>query len=622
MDDKRPNLTEEQISQIKQRLTAASRALSGDGELQVDWGSNTHVADPLSTRETVHLPPLPAKLDDNAINAQRGEADLAAFAAKLHNARAHRQGRPLSDKAAAVFDALELVRIEQAGVHHKTGAAHNIADWYERHCERQGFDTMPERADPPMADILAHLLRHEWMGAPIPSSLHKLTQLWEPMIRERAGDALAKLAEGALDQEAFAKAVYDLLSTLGIDEGGRGDPKGEPRAGKGSPDEQDGDEDMEQPDGSESDPMQAVPTPSDDESDSGKTDQVPTPVQSDEMPDGEVDEEGEAQEAQPNWERLEDHPQFETSYRVYTREFDEIVTADELADRDELNRLRIQLDSKLAQFHGVTSRLASRLQRLLMAHRLRHWEFEQEEGMIDAARLSQVVISPDFPYYYKQERDTEFKDTVVTLLLDNSGSMRGRPITVAALSADILARTLERCGVKVELLGFTTRDWKGGASRKKWVANGSPAHPGRLNDLRHIIYKSADQRWMRGRKNLGLMLKDGILKENIDGEAILWAHERLLARPEDRKILMVISDGAPVDDSTLSINTGSYLDSHLREVIAHVENKSPVELLAIGIGHDVTRYYKRAVTLSDVSELGDTMVRQLTELFGEKPLAA
>jgi cobaltochelatase CobT len=305
----------------------------------------------------------------------------------------------------------------------------------------------------------------------------------------------------------------------------------------------------------------------------------------------------------------------EDLYQAYTKEFDEIIAADKLVSKEELTQLRAQLDQKLSALNTLPNKLANKLQRLLMAKQARRWLVDQEEGVLNASRLPQLIANPHYPLLYKYEEETEFKDTIVTLLLDNSGSMRGRPITLAALSADVLTRTLERCGVKTEVLGFTTRDWKGGSSRKHWVEKGSQANPGRLNDLRHIIYKSADTPWLKACKNLGLMLKEGMLKENIDGEAILWAHERLLARPEERRILMVISDGAPVDDSTLSLNHASYLDLHLREVIAQIEKYSEVELLAIGIGHDVTRYYTHAVTISDADHLSETMVEELTKLF-------
>ena len=298
-----------------------------------------------------------------------------------------------------------------------------------------------------------------------------------------------------------------------------------------------------------------------------------------------------------------------------------MIEAEELCDAEELTRLRNYLDKQLSSLQGVVARLANRLQRRLLAQQNRSWEFDLEEGILDAGRLSRVVTDPMHPLSFKVEHDTEFRDTVVTLLLDNSGSMRGRPITVAATCADILARTLERCAVKTEILGFTTRAWKGGQAREQWLSAGKPASPGRLNDLRHIVYKAADMPWRRARRNLGLMMREGLLKENIDGEALIWAHNRLLARPEQRRILMVISDGAPVDDSTLSVNTGSYLEKHLRQVIEEIETRSPVELIAIGIGHDVTRYYKRAVTIVDAEELGGAMTEKLAELFDENPPA-
>lgn len=593
-----------------QAITATTRALAHRSDATLSWGSNNASAAPLSTGKNIPLPPLPN--NPAALREARGEADLAAMVLRHHNKRQHRQGRPQNAKAADIYDALEQVRVEYLGGSRMQGVRANIAARNEVWYEQQGYGRVSESSDPPVADILACLLRERLHMGEAPPALRNLANLWRSMLEQKAGASLDALARSDSGQEGFAQHIYDVLRDLGIDEGGRGAGRTDarpadtpPEEGEGQPDEM---VDMQQEDES------AATQTSQGEEKPAEANAKQRPVTPDDLLNEESDDESDQYE--DNSQEAPRSAVFRSEfYKVFTREHDQIVMADELASPDELNRLRTQLDQKLLQFHGVTSRLASRLQRLLMAQRLRHWEFEQEEGMIDASRLPQVIISPDYPYYYKIERDTEFRDTVVTLLLDNSGSMRGRPITVAALSADILARTLERCGVKVEILGFTTRDWKGGQSRKDWIAADSPANPGRLNDLRHIIYKSADQRWMRGRKNLGLMLKDGILKENIDGEAVLWAHQRLLARPEQRKILMVISDGAPVDDSTLSVNTGAYLDSHLREAIYHIENQSPVELLAIGIGHDVTRYYNRAVTLTDVNELSDTMVRQLTELF-------
>jgi cobaltochelatase CobT len=359
--------------------------------------------------------------------------------------------------------------------------------------------------------------------------------------------------------------------------------------------------------------MAAEPSQGDDEGESEAEGET-----SDDMEEGEEGQEGEEGmlPVRPNrpWTDIPDS----FDYKVFTEAFDEVVGASDLCDEEELTRLRAYLDAQLKGLQGVVTRLANRLQRRLMAQQNRSWDFDQEEGLLDAARLARVVVSPGQSLSYKIERDVEFKDTVVTLLLDNSGSMRGRPISIAAISADVLARTLERCGVKVEILGFTTRAWKGGQSRESWLANGKPAHPGRLNDLRHIVYKKADEPWRRAKKNLGLMMREGLLKENIDGEALLWAHNRMLARQEDRRILMVISDGAPVDDSTLSVNSAGYLEAHLRRVIEWIESKSPVQLVAIGIGHDVTRYYRRAVTIMDAEQLGGTMIEQLAGLFEEE----
>lgn len=600
-----------------EELTAGvARALSERGKLQLQVGSNKppmmQVSDQLQVSALPPVTGTPAQNAD-ALRAWKGEVDIAALMRRLHSPRLHFKLRPTTPKAAAIYDALEAVRVEAAGAQDMAGVRHDISARYARDYELQGFHAIPADAEPPLADVLSMLVREKLTGEPVPDVLAHLTPSVRAVLDGKGAAILKKLAGKVADQDAFARAVYELFDRIGVPHGGVGG-KGKSSKHKSQPLPED---DVETRGDKELD-AEAMPQMGGEDSDEQQTErqQVPVPTLSDQAMDKDAQQQDEQRtHLTPNWDAPDAPIAGSSFYRVYTDEHDQVVLASELAAPDELDRLRAMLDQKLVQFHGVTSRLASRLQRLLMAQQLRHWEFEQEDGMIDSARLMQVIVTPDFPYYYKLERETDFKDTVVTLLLDNSGSMRGRPITVAALSADILARTLERCGIKVEILGFTTRDWRGGMARKDWVANGSPAHPGRLNDLRHIIYKSADQRWLRGRRNLGLMLKDGILKENIDGEAILWAHSRLQSRTEERKILMVISDGAPVDDSTLSVNSGSYLDLHLREVIAQVENRSDVELLAIGIGHDVTRYYKRAVTLTDVDQLGDTMVSELTRLF-------
>jgi cobaltochelatase CobT len=454
-------------------------------------------------------------------------------------------------------------------------------------------------------------------GRAAPRSGEKIVGLWRTFIEDKAGADLESLSDKLEDQTAFARVVRDMLASMDmaeelgedqLDEENDDDAEDQPQ---GEDQQQESGETDSGSDDSESDDAEA----SAEEQEAGETEAVDATA--DEMSDDEdVDAEtpGEARRPNDPFANLSR----DVDYKIFTQAFDETIGAEELCDEEELDRLRAFLDKQLASLQGVVGRLANRLQRRLMAQQNRSWDFDLEEGVLDTARLTRVVIDPMQPLSFKQERDTQFRDTVVTLLLDNSGSMRGRPITVAATCADILARTLERCGVAVEILGFTTRAWKGGQSREKWLKDGKPPNPGRLNDLRHIIYKSADAPWRRARRNLGLMMREGLLKENIDGEALLWAHSRLIGRPEQRRILMMISDGAPVDDSTLSVNPGNYLERHLRAVIDLIETRSPVELIAIGIGHDVTRYYRRAVTIVDAEELAGAMTEQLAALFGEE----
>ena len=469
-----------------------------------------------------------------------------------------------------------------------------------------------------MEEAVGLILREKLTGAPPPPAAKPYVDLWRDWVEARAATKLQTLESALHDQKAYAKLSRDLIAALEMgdelgedpdqaDDNDEQEPSQDPGEKSQSPDgedqesQQSASEEMEKSEGdSEASDMDAQPNPSDD---------APDDLEGEELDDGE-----EPWRPQLPFSSLSN----EDFYRVYAHQFDEVVEADDLCDADELTRLRAYLDKQLANLQGVVARLANRLQRRLMAQQNRSWDFDLEEGVLDAARLTRVITDPLHALSFKQEQDTKFRDTVVTLLLDNSGSMRGRPITVAATCADILARTLERCGVKVEILGFTTKAWKGGQAREKWLGEGKPANPGRLNDLRHIIYKSADQPWRRARKNLGLMMREGLLKENIDGEALIWAHNRLLGRPEQRRILMVISDGAPVDDSTLSVNSGNYLERHLRQVITDIEGRSPVELIAIGIGHDVTRYYQRAVTIIDAEELGGAMTEKLAELFDDK----
>ncbi|MGB7177020.1 MAG: cobaltochelatase subunit CobT, partial [Xanthobacteraceae bacterium] len=527
----------------------------------------------------------------------------------------HRRLAPGGQQARAVFEAIEQARVEAIGSRRMGGVAKNLAAMLDDRFHRGKFDDITDRADAPIEEALAMMVRERLTGQTPPPAARKLVDLWRPLIEERAGRNLDRLERVLNDQRQFGDAVHDLLDSLDMGED-RSSESDEEDGEEGEEENQkdESGEDGEANDSAESDKTSSEAEASAEEMPDSSSEAVDAP--SAEMSDDA--EMGDSETAAEPWRpRQQRNEPRGPDYKPFTMKFDETVGAEELCEPEELDRLRGYLDKQLSHLQGVVARLANRLQRLLLAQQNRAWEFDLEEGLLDPARLTRVITDPMHPLSFKREKDTNFRDTVVTMLLDNSGSMRGRPITVAATCADILARTLERCGVKVEILGFTTRAWKGGQSREAWLAQGKPPNPGRLNDLRHIIYKSADAPWRRARKNLGLMMREGLLKENIDGEALDWAHKRLLARPETRKILMMISDGAPVDDSTLSVNPGNYLERHLRWIIEEIETRSPVELIAIGIGHDVTRYYRRAVTIVDAEELGGVMTEKLAELFEE-----
>jgi cobaltochelatase CobT len=522
----------------------------------------------------------------------------------------------VSGPARQVFEAAERARVEALGANRMPGMARNLTARIEDQYADRRFATVASKEEAPLEDALALLIRERLTGLPPPETAKALVNLWRPSIEQRGAKVLRRLESLAEDQESFGRVVRDLLRALELAE-----------ESSDAQDEENGERNENEPQGGESEGERT------EEGEQGR-----------DQPREEGLSEGEASEAQEASEttsvddfesQFDDLEHIETpepwrpnasvldnpeafGYKVFTREFDEEVGAEQLSSPEELERLRAYLDRELRTLSSAVARLANRLQRRLLAQQNRAWEFDLEEGTLDASRLPRIIIDPMHPLSFKRERDTEFRDTVVTLVLDNSGSMRGRPIMVAACCADILARTLERCGVKVEILGFTTRAWKGGQSREQWLASGKPQGPGRLNDLRHIVYKTADAPWRRAKRSLALMMREGLLKENIDGEALAWAHRRLLARPEQRRILMMISDGAPVDDSTLSVNSGNYLEQHLRQVIEEIETRSPVELIAIGIGHDVTRYYRKAVTITDPSELAGAMTDKLVELFEEK----
>lgn len=597
---------------FRQATEATARALSGDPELSVTFGGSH----PESGDHAIRLPNPSKAFEEDEQTLLRGYADEIALRMRHHDRQLHQRFQPNDVHARAAYEALEDARIEAVGGEHYAGAAANITAVLRHDAKRQKINAAKTTEDVAMSVALRHLARQALTGQPVPSEAKKAVTLWQDWINECLGtDGMDTLRAARYDQGSYARATQKILEKLQLTMAVSEPPPeeaGEDEKSEEAKDNQNRGQDEDTADApSMTEPADVTAEMEGAETEGGEQE---TDFEQSEEDDDLVSEE--AEDAPQDLRNDPNNARF-GDYRVYTTAFDEVIDAKDLADADELDRLRKTLDKQLSQMQSVVSRLANRLQRQLMAQQTRSWHFDLEEGILDAARLSRIVTNPYHSVAYKQESETRFRDTVVTLLIDNSGSMRGRPIGIAAMSTDILARTLERCGVKTEILGFTTRAWKGGASREQWLAEGKPAHPGRLNDLRHIIYKSAESPWRHARNNLGLMLREGILKENIDGEALLWAHARLMARSEQRRIMMVISDGAPVDDSTLSANQGSYLEDHLRRAIRYIEDHSPVQLLAIGIGHDVTRYYQRAVTISDASELGHVMTDKLAELFDD-----
>ena len=606
--------TEAPTEPFKRALAHAARSLAEQPDLEVVFSAEG----PSLQGNKAVLPHPPRDLPPKEAARIRGLADQMALRLSHHDDGAHARLRPHSPEAAAIFEALEQARTDAIGANALGGVRVNLAAALESEIERKGLNRMQDRARAPMADVLSLLVRERLTGDAPPDGAKALVDQFRGDIEGRAGKDLDQLLATIDDQAAFGRLSKAILRDLDL-------------VDASDAEEADGEEGEDEPEGSEGEGQQGEPGEgeeappermqiSDQQSDSADAEMV----QVDDMEMSEESDEasdlGDAAKTSRPDVKDPGHP--EPPYKVFNSSHDEIVGAADLCEPEELERLRAYLDQQLASLSSVVSRLANRLQRRLLAKQNRAWTFDLEEGLLDTSRLTRVVVDPTSPLSFKEEKDMDFRDTVVTLLLDNSGSMRGRPIMVAAVCADILARTLERCAVKVEILGFTTRAWKGGMSRDDWIKEGKPPQPGRLNDLRHIVYKAADEPWRRARKNLGLMMREGLLKENIDGEALVWAHQRLMARPEQRHILMVISDGAPVDDSTLSVNSGHYLERHLRTVISEIEEHSPVELLAIGIGHDVTRYYRRAVTIVDVEQLGGAMTENLAALFEDDPKAA
>ena len=613
---KPPSKSEAPQEPFKRAVAACMRAMSGTHELEVVYAAEKPALIGSGEGAKARLPEPPRKLSPKDAGIVRGHADSMSLKLALHDANVHRRLSPQGATARGVFEAVEQARCDSIGARRMMGVAANLGMMLEDRYSRANLDGVTERTDAPLEDAVALMVRERLTGQAPPASARRVVDLWRDWVESRAGTELDLLGGNIENQRVFGKAVHKLLNSLEMGEDSpmdREDDNEDEGKDDAKDERQDQDGEGEQDESGDSVEMQKSDDAADEVEDGA--------MEADDAPSGEFPEESESGEAEeaaesrrpPDMAGAHRGP----DYKAFTLRHDEILHAEDLCEPEELERLRAYLDKQLQNLSSVVSRLANRLQRRLMAQQNRSWEFDLEEGILDPARLSRIIIDSQQPLSFKREKDMNFRDTVVTLLLDNSGSMRGRPITVAATCADILARTLERCGVKVEILGFTTRAWKGGMSREAWLQAGKPATPGRLNDLRHIIYKSADAPWRRARKNLGLMMREGLLKENIDGEALDWAHQRLLGRSEQRKILMMISDGAPVDDSTLSVNPGNYLERHLRHVIEEIEIRSPVELIAIGIGHDVTRYYRRAVTIVDAEELGGAMTDKLAELFSE-----
>jgi len=604
--------SETPLDGFKSVLAGTARALSGRQDVELAFTADA------PTQSGRHLKvPMPARaLPPEQVAEARGFADSFALRLRHHDATLHARSAPGDAVARAVFDAVETARVEALGSRGFAGISDNLDHALTMRMKSDPIARARAKDEVPLSSAVALIVRERLTGREAPASAAAGLALVRDWVEERAGPELDALAHAIEDQGAFARLTQQLLKDLELVEGEvlpqEDDEGGSDDEGTEDQQQDEGDEGEESGDSGEG---QVEARGEQREADTEEGEGSEESEQSLDEGEGEPSDDGEdgMMPVRPNRPLSDLPPQFE--YKAFTTAHDEVIAATELCDEDELDRLRAYLDQQLVHLQGVVTKLANRLQRRLMAQQSRSWDFDQEEGLLDAARLARVVVNPMQSLSYKRERDTEFRDTVVTILIDNSGSMRGRPISIAAISADILARTLERVGVKTEILGFTTRAWKGGQAREAWLAAGRPPQPGRLNDIRHIVYKQADEPWRRAKRSLGLMMREGLLKENIDGEALLWAHGRLIARPEDRKVLMVISDGAPVDDSTLSVNSGSYLERHLRQVIGWIEARSPVQLVAVGIGHDVTRYYDRAVTIMDVEQLAGTMIEQLAGLF-------
>ena len=600
-------MNDDQLEDLKKAISSTVKAIADDNELEVVFENNKS-----NSNNQIVLPKIENNINSRDLTEIRGNADNEALMHKYHNSTLYQELQPPGEKNQKIYEILENTRVQLIGSKLMRGVKSNLKMAYEKKCNALDLQNVESQSDLDIENAIDIFFRNEISSDYTPLNADKALKKWRSWLDKKIGNRTQNMKDNIFNQREFAQSVNQLIRDL--DYYDKQENKDEKK-------EEDNNQDIEQLDSNEVNDIESQSSFSEEES--SETEEEVSFEETEMNVDKESEEdlkdidESNNENTKPQFKGDNQTDKILNDYKVYSEEFDEIITAQNICEDEELNRLRSYLDQQLKSFQTIISRLANRLQRKLLAKQNRSWDFDLEEGLLDTSRLTRIVMDPYHSLSFKKEKDTDFKDTVVSLLIDNSGSMRGRPITVAAMSADILARTLERCGVKVEILGFTTKAWKGGKSREHWMQNNKIPSPGRLNDLRHIVYKAADEPWRRSKKNLGLMMREGLLKENIDGEALLWAHKRLQGRYEARKILMVISDGAPVDDSTLSVNTGNYLEKHLRGVINWIEEKSSIQLLAVGIGHDVTRYYKRAVTIVDAEQLADVMTEQLVDLFEE-----
>ena len=591
MDNKK-----EKLENFKTAISSTVRSLSNSQKIQVHFGNGEIHSD----KNSIKLPNLDYINDKINFEEIRALADSKSLNIRFSNKKILKKYEPKGNISKKLYDISEKIRCEKIGTSYFKGVKSNIENFYHKRISNLDLKNSEEK----MIESFENYLRVKFLEFENENKIDKKFKSFKKEFNEQFKDKITDLKDITFDQEKFNSLISQLISDMSLD-----DNLEEEKTDKDDKDN----EKKSKPQNQEQKAKEKDAKFEEMSIESGVPDLENEAEDNDKLDEGfEIED-----SSRPDLRKKRVNNFDDIKYKSYTQEFDEVVKAEELENLDELVRLRKNLDQQLLQLKNFISKLANKLQRKLLAKQNRSWDFDLEEGLLDNSKLTRIIIDPFNSLSFKKEKDIEFKDTLVTILIDNSGSMRGKPISVAAICADILSRTLERCSVKVEILGFTTKHWKGGSSREKWMKNNKPVLPGRLNDLRHIIYKSADTPWRQAKNNMGLMLKEGLLKENIDGEALKWAFNKMNKRKEERRILMVISDGAPVDDSTLSTNTSDYLEKNLKATVKWIENKSDVELLAIGIGHDVTRYYKRAVKITDVQDLGDVMINQLSDLFTE-----